>query len=784
MGMNSTLLIQRLRTGVLAGALVVAAGCDRTDLPAANSSAAPLRVGLEVSSLTAAPSSRVALAVTATVAAPDRLGGLQGSLRFDPSRLRYVGQDDASPSFTIVNDSRAGQGTLQLLSTDVAGLAPRTVILAFDVVGPEYARSLRYTLDAAATPDIRPLTSVSVAERAALAADLQLAGEPRRLALADWDARLGTKFGVQERPLATPGQYLLDLRYGDANLTGSLNVFDYTYVANVAVGNQELIIGTDNPSRDAVVAANVFPPNNPGLGEPGDGNPPGREGNGNRVVNVFDALAIGNEVVGNLRDIVGELVPGRGPQATLRAIIPAGTITTDRTLFRDSIYQLDGMVRVDGGATLTIQAGTRIEGNTALNPSALVIQRNGRVVARGTALQPIIMTCTAATPFKGCWGGFWIAGNAPINASHNATATSPVITGRAATGGCFEAVSEGGAGHQYGGCNADDSSGVVQYVIAAYGGFLFSPNNELNNVTLGGVGRKTVIDHVQAHAGLDDGFELFGGTVNPQFMVATANSDDSWDICCGWNGSAQFVLVQHDSLDSDKGIEADNTEPPASLFLSTPRMVALMYNYTFVGKRNPRSLSGTANNNSMDAIHLRRGTRPELSNVLVVSHRVGLDLDDNDTCSPANYLPVHNSMFAGIPATDSLSDAKRGYGLGNPDNADPAGCPNLPDARFAEDTALLNATQNNVVVADTAVSNALLRAPFDVMLPDFRPRAGSLAATTVGATPPATHPVTGQPTLFDVSATYIGAVAPANASNNNIPWYSGWTRGWRTSSAP
>jgi len=782
--MKSTQLIQRLRAGVLAGALVVAAGCDRTDLPAGNSSTAPLRIGLEVSSLDAAPSSRIAVAVTATVAAPDRLGGLQGSLRFDPSRLRYVGQDDASPSFAIVNDSRAGEGTLRLLSMDVAGLPPRTIVLAFDVVRAEYARSLNFTLDAAATPDVRPLTSVSIAERAELAPDLALAGAPRRLALADWDARLGEKFGARERPLATPGQYLLNLRYGDANLSNSLNVFDYTYVANVAVGNQELVIGTDSPSRDAVVAGNVFPTNNPGLGEPGDANPPGREGNGNRVVNVFDALAIGNEVVGNLRDVVGELIPGRGPVAVDRAIIPAGTITADRTLFRDTIYQLDGMVRVDGGATLTIQAGTRIEGNSALNPSALVIQRNGRVLAQGTALQPIVMTCTAATPFKGCWGGLWIAGNAPINASHIATATSPVIAGRSETGGCFEAVSEGGAGHSYGGCNPDDSSGVVQYVVISYGGFLFSPNNELNNLTLGAVGRRTVVDHIQVHGGLDDGVELFGGTVNPRFVLATANSDDSWDICCGWNGSAQFVLVQHDSLDSDKGIEADNSEPPASLFLSTPRTVALMYNYTLVGKRNPRSTSGTANNNSMDAVHLRRGTHPELSNFLVLSHRTGLDLDDNDTCNPASYLPVHHSMFAGLPPTDSLSDSKRGYGLGNPDAADPAGCPNAPDGRFAEDSALLNATQNNVVVADTAVSNQLLRAAFDVVLPDFRPRNGSLAATTLGATPPATHPGTGQPTGFDLSATYIGAVAPANASNNNIPWYAGWTRGWRTASAP
>ncbi|HKA60277.1 MAG TPA: hypothetical protein VKD28_16795 [Gemmatimonadales bacterium] len=782
--MNSTLLIHRLRTALAAGALVALAGCDRWDAPAAGSSSAPLRIGLEVSSLDAAPGARIAVAIRADLDAPDRLGGLQGTLRFDPSRLRYVGQDAASPSFAILNDSRAGEGMLRVLSMDVSGLAPRTVILAFDVASPSYASGLRYLLDAAATTDVRPLTAVLIAERAELASDLALVGDAARLTLADWDARLSKGLAVQDGPRPTPGQYLLNLRYGDANLSNSLNVLDASYIANVAVGNQEIIIGSDAPSRDAVVAGNVFPTNNPGLGEPSDANPPGREANGSRIINVFDALAIANEAVGNPRDIVGELVPGRGPLATNRVNIPAGTITTDQTWTSDNIYQLDGMVRVDGGATLTIQAGTRIEGNSAVNPSALVIQRNGRILAQGTALQPINMTCTAQPAFKGCWGGLWIAGNAPINASHFSTTTSPVIPGRAATGGCFEAISEGGAGHAYGGCNPDDSSGVVQYVVVSYGGFLFSPNNELNNISLGGVGRKTVFDHVQAHAGLDDGVELFGGTLDPQFVLLTANSDDSWDICCGWNGSAQFVLVQHDSLDSDKGIEADNTEPPASIFLSTPRMVALMYNYTFVGKKNPLSTSGTANNNSMDAIMLRRGAHAEISNVLVLSHRTGMDMDDDATCDSGPYRPVHNSIFAGIPPTDSLSDAKRGYGLGNPDAADPAGCPNSPDARFAEDSALLNAASNNVVVPDTAVSNHLLRAAFDVRLPDFRPLAGSLAATTVGATPPATHPVTGQPTKFDLSATYIGAVAPANASGSNIPWYAGWTRGWQSASAP
>src|SRR5262245_13325648 len=116
--MNSTQLIHRLRTALAAGALVIAAGCDRSDVPAASSSSAPLRIGLEVSSLDAAPNARIAVAIRADLDAPDQLGGLQGTLRFDPSRLRYVGQDDGASAFAIVNDSRAAQGALRVLSMD------------------------------------------------------------------------------------------------------------------------------------------------------------------------------------------------------------------------------------------------------------------------------------------------------------------------------------------------------------------------------------------------------------------------------------------------------------------------------------------------------------------------------------------------------------------------------------------------------------------------------------------------------------------------------------------
>jgi hypothetical protein len=84
---------------------------------------------------------------------------------------------------------------------------------------------------------------------------------------------------------------------------------------------------------------------------------------------------------------------------------------------------------------------------------------------------------------------------------------------------------------------------------------------------------------------------------------------------------------------------------------------------------------------------------------------------------------------------------------------------------------LIDDAANNVTTLASAAG--LLKAPYDVLLPDFRPVAGSAAATFVGGTPPADG-------FFDATATYAGAVAPANASASNIPWYAGWTRGWQS----
>jgi hypothetical protein len=306
---------------------------------------------------------------------------------------------------------------------------------------------------------------------------------------------------------------------------------------------------------------------------------------------------------------------------------------------------------------------------------------------------------------------------------------------------------------------------VLSYVRVEYGGFILTGNNELNGLTLGAVGSGTDVDYVQVHAGLDDGIEMFGGTVDLKFLYLTANSDDSYDCSFGYRGRTQFVIIQHDSLDADKGIECDNTET-AETYNADPRVRAPLWNFTFVGRQSPTGTGGVSGNNSNDAIHVRRGTRPQLQNFLVIGARRVLDIDDAATCDTelnGAGLLFKNSLLAG-------------NGVGGNTDSDPT-CAPYNDVTFTGtnlEQLLIDDPANNITTL--ASFAGLLKAPFDVLLPDFRPIAGSAAATFVGGTPP-------NDGFFDPTATYAGAVAPANASASNIPWYSGWTRGWQSATA-
>ena len=245
---------------------------------------------------------------------------------------------------------------------------------------------------------------------------------------------------------------------------------------------------------------------------------------------------------------------GNGPtEPTSENIIVSGMLTEDTHWFSDSTYEMAGKVVVDSGVTLTIDAGTIIlarEGQGSLS-SALVIARNGMIMAEGTPEEPIIFTSVLSEETDldvsdaGLWGGVIILGNAPISAD----ATYDNIEG-------IPANDEFGL---YGGTDSLDNSGVFSYVSIRHGGTLLGDGNEINGLTLGGVGRGTVISNIEVVANLDDGVEFFGGNVNTSNLLVWSQGDDAFDIDQGYSGTiSNFVNVE--GLDSDHALELDGGE--------------------------------------------------------------------------------------------------------------------------------------------------------------------------------------------------------------------------------
>jgi len=789
--MNTRQFLRMLRPAAVVAVAAAFSACSSEDLsPLAGGNTADLTLGFAVSSSRATAGDQVAVAVLADASAP--LNGLQGVLRFDSHAMTYLGQAPEGRTLVMVNAGKADQGELKVLSMNVeTGLPRATGSLIFQVKSPAYASSLRYEfLTAGDKATSKAITRYKQAVAVVDMPELVIPSSPRKMTMEDWNHALWPDLAAKAELLHknSPGQYLTNLHYGNANLSAeaadpatctSVDVLDASYVANVSVENINVLNDTLTQFRDGVVAGNVFPATAT----------PGVEADGSRRLDVNDASAIANEGVGNLRPIVCDPIPGREALTAVRETTTTN-IATSTTWGPDKIHVLKGFIRVMSGAVLTVLPGTRVEGDTAGNPNALEVERGAQIIADGTPTKPIVFTCVGPEPGealtlaterkKGCWAGLLINGRAPINSNlNNTTATSP-------DGGCLETPYEGVTGTTflffYGGCNPNDNSGILRYVRVEYGGFVFTANKELNNLTLGGVGSGTIIDHVQAHAGKDDGLEIFGGTVNVKFYYATANQDDSFDYSSGWTGLAQFLIIQHDSIDSDKGFEVDNTEDPTTFNDSTPCVIVAgvcanvaptpfpprprtkgqVFNVTMVGRAEP-TVAGVprfpGGDKSNGGYHIRRGSHVDIFNTVAIGWRWVLNIDDDPTCgtdlSATNHisrLVIFNFATLDEPAAE-------------------ANCPPYPAATSVEALYLQDAVRNPGTVL---AASSPLRRPFDVLHPDFRPV--SAADVSGGVAPPANP--------FFTTVNYKGAVAPDGFGLASIPWYSGWTRGWQDAANP
>ncbi|HEY0609030.1 MAG TPA: hypothetical protein VGD35_05225, partial [Chitinophaga sp.] len=248
-------------------------------------------------------------------------------------------------------------------------------------------------------------------------------------------------------------------------------------------------------------------------------------------------------------------------------------------------YVLNGKCYIDSLATIQIGAGATIRGvrrATADSASAIVVCRGGKIYAQGTETSPITFTGTAGDEAPGAWGGIVLLGKAVVNKSN------PTIEG-------INLPSlPAGINVNYGGSDCADNSGALEYVKILYAGAAVSANNELNGLTLGGVGSGTSLHHIYVAFGQDDGFEFFGGCVNAKYLIARSSNDDQFDFDFGYSGKIQYALAYLDQTgvvyNADaNGIESDNDGTGSGdLPLTNPTIS----NLTIVGG-NAVKLNGT-----------------------------------------------------------------------------------------------------------------------------------------------------------------------------------------------
>jgi len=303
-----------------------------------------------------------------------------------------------------------------------------------------------------------------------------------------------------------------------------------------------------------------------------------------------------------------------------------GNGTGTVTWTKDIQYVLEGLVFVNDGQTLTIKAGTvvRFKSGQAENSSALIVARGGKIIAEGTREEPIIFTVegddlNGSVPLeaRGLWGGLVILGNAPLNLASGES--------------YIEGIPLSEPRIVYGGTDEQDNSGSLKYVSIRHGGTNIGEGNEINGLTLGGVGSGTSIDYVEVISNEDDGIEIFGGKVSLKHIVMAYCGDDAFDYDLGWSGNGQFWLGLQSAYQGDRMIEAGGGVDPV---IGQPFSMPDIFNVTLYAKG-----SG--------------------SNVPLLS------FDNNSGGTLANSILMNSTKGISIQQTDNQHDSYHQWELGN-----------------------------------------------------------------------------------------------------------------------
>lgn len=451
-------------------------------------------------------------------------------------------------------------------------------------------------------------------------------------------------------------------------------------------------------------------------------------------------------------------------------------------IFEDSLFIGEDVTAADAATGQRIPQegeGTRLiidAGNTMVFTSAdsyVRIARGSQIFAEGLAAEPITFTADedaiqgiGTESDRGLWGGLQINGNGQTNKCHDGTATgnnpgNPSQFDPTANNvhGCH-ATAEGRPA-TYGGNNNAESSGVLNYVVVKHAGFEVVDGDELNAITLNGVGSGTEISHVQTYTSLDDGFEMFGGAVNLDHIVAVNVGDDSIDYSEGYNGFIQYAVVLHTS-GANRCIEGDNTgggrgdgiTPTTKLWISN--MTCITSNVSEGAGNNPSSKG------SSEGPLFREGAFFELYNSIVTSNDVVMDSNE---CIELDDSEGPETIAAAVAGTSVAASNVIACTEATKEGVDPA------NAGFTTAAWLAAAPNADNVVEETNL-------PFAALIEGGVDTRGYLTVADIQDS--TTTTVFDQATqLFDASTlagffetpTYLGG---ANSSDD---WLAGWTVG-------
>lgn len=263
-----------------------------------------------------------------------------------------------------------------------------------------------------------------------------------------------------------------------------------------------------------------------------------------------------------------------------------GTLITQNTTW-SSDTTIAGPHFVLPGVTLTIEPGVTVSfeyhnGNPSNVGTIITLpaddenfdepRPSAKLIAEGTAQNPIVFTSARSNPQINDWGGIILIGDAPTNIP--AGSDNPGGTGNVE--GLPSAI-------EYGGDNNTDNSGILSYVRIEYSGFSIAEGSEIQGLSLYSVGSGTTLNHINIYKGSDDGIEIFGGTVDLKYVVVYGVADDSYDFDEGWVGRAQFLLgVQ--TPGADNGFENDGCAgDPSQCSGGNGPTSPQIYNVTLVG---------------------------------------------------------------------------------------------------------------------------------------------------------------------------------------------------------